>query len=110
MYTKTTGIKVLCTHLLCENTSNVRHVGHDALPLAYGTHCHKKIMQWFENTVLSDFLCLALKQNLDGHDREVETVVLQWVMMQDTTAVDYDERNSSDDRKNAADVAGTVEK
>jgi hypothetical protein len=45
-------------------------------------------MQWFENTVLSDFLCLALKQNLDGHDREVETVVLRWVMMQDMTAVD----------------------
>ena len=57
-------------------------------PLLHGTHCHKKIMQWFENTVLSDFICLALKQNLVGHDREVETVVLRWVMMQDTAAVD----------------------
>jgi len=57
--------------------------------------------------VLSDFLCLALKQNLDCHDREVETVVLRWVVMQDTAAVHWDERNS-EDRKNAAVVAGTV--
>jgi hypothetical protein len=47
-------------------------------------------MQRFENTVLSDFLCIALKQNLDGHDRELETDVLRWVMMQDMAAVDKD--------------------
>jgi hypothetical protein len=45
-------------------------------------------MQWFENTMLSVLLCLAWKQNLGGHDREVETVVLRWLMMQDTAAFD----------------------
>ena len=58
--------------------------------LLHGTHCHKNTMQWFENTMLSDFPCLALKQNLDGGEREVETVVLRWVMMQNTAAVDWD--------------------
>jgi len=56
--------------------------------LLHGTHCDKNIMQWFENTMLSVLLCLAWKQNLGGHDREVETVVLRWLMMQDTAAFD----------------------
>jgi len=56
--------------------------------LLHGTHCDQNKMQWFENTVSNEFLCLAWKQNLGGHDREVETVVLRWVMMQDTASVD----------------------
>lgn len=58
---KDDGNRVLFTNLLCENTSNVRRVAHDSFPLASRDSLSLKRMQWFENTVLSDFLCIALK-------------------------------------------------